>query len=153
MSELQPLLEILKSSPFLMLALQLTRNAHSRILPLCFLLNGRSGEPSIVRHCTHLFTIEHSQIRAQAIILPRRPTLVHPSRPPSTHPAHQHREHSPSPVPSSPSSGFTQPHAHQHRQGIAPQPMHFNCQGSRATTHTQTCHHTRSPSWPTKWHT
>jgi len=64
---------------------------------------------------------EHSQIRTH----PNRPASAHPSRPPSTHPAHQHREHSPSPVPSSPSSRFAQPHAHQHRQGIAPQPMRY----------------------------
>lgn len=48
---------------------------------------------------------------------------AHSSRPPSAHPAHQHPEHSPSPAPSSHSSRFAQPHAHEYRQGIAPQPM------------------------------
>jgi len=50
---------------------------------------------------------------------------AHPNRPLSAHPAYQHHEHSRSPVPSSPtgSSGFAQPHAYEHRQGIAPQPM------------------------------
>jgi hypothetical protein len=145
---------------FAFLDARLTRNAHCRILPLCFLLDGRTCKwlrPSfnsigwemrsptprqqaqlpaeqpasrrslggLVSHpckalCrTHLFTIEHSQTRAH----PTRPASAYPSRPPSTHPAHQHREHSPSPAPSSPSSRFAQPHAQQHRQGIAPQPM------------------------------
>lgn len=59
------------------------------------------------------YNTEHSQIRA------------YPSRPSSAHPAYQQDEHSPSPVLSSPSSRFTQPHAHEHRQGIAPQPMRY----------------------------
>jgi hypothetical protein len=45
---------------------------------------------------------------------------VHPYR---VHPAHRHHEHSRSPAASSPSSGIAQPHAYEHRQGIAPQPM------------------------------
>jgi hypothetical protein len=56
-------------------------------------------------------TTENSQIRA------------HPYRRPlSAHPSHRHDEHSRSPAASS-SSGFAQPHAYEHRQGIAPQPM------------------------------
>lgn len=48
---------------------------------------------------------------------------VHPYRPSSAHPAHRHHEHSRSPVASSSSSRIAQPHAYEHRQGIAPQPM------------------------------
>jgi len=48
---------------------------------------------------------------------------AHPYRPLSVHPAHRHHEHLRSPAASSPSSGFAQPHAYEHRQGIAPQPM------------------------------
>ena len=86
-------------------------------------VTGRSGERSILTHCVALIrsTIEHPQIGAH----PNRPASAHPSRPPSTYPAYQHHEHSPSPVPSSPSSGFAQPHAPSHRQGIAPQPMRY----------------------------
>jgi hypothetical protein len=56
-------------------------------------------------------TTGNSQIRA------------HPYRRLSTHPAHRHHEHSRSLVASSSSSRFAQPHAYEHRQGIAPQPM------------------------------
>lgn len=56
-------------------------------------------------------TTGNSQIRA------------HPYRPSSAHPAHRHHEHSRSPAASSPSSGSAQPHAYEHRQGIAAQPM------------------------------
>jgi len=49
---------------------------------------------------------------------------AHPYRRPlSAHPAHRHDEHSRSSAASSPSSGFAQSHAYEHRQGIAPQPM------------------------------
>ena len=48
---------------------------------------------------------------------------AHPYRPLSAHPAHRHHEHSRSPTASGPSSGFAQPHAYEHRQGTAPQPM------------------------------
>lgn len=48
---------------------------------------------------------------------------AHPYRPLSAHSAHRRHEHSRSPAASSPSSGFAQPHAYEHRQGIAPQPM------------------------------
>jgi hypothetical protein len=51
---------------------------------------------------------------------------AHPGRPLSAHPAYRHHEHSRSPAPSSPSSGFAQPHAYEHRQGIAPQPMRYS---------------------------
>ncbi len=47
----------------------------------------------------------------------------HPYRRLSVHPAHRHHERPCSPAPSSPSSGFEQLHAFEHRQGIAPQPM------------------------------
>lgn len=60
---------------------------------------------------------EHSGIRA------------HPSRPSSARPAYPHtrRGHSPSPAPSSSSSRIAQStgDAHEHRQGIAPQPMRY----------------------------
>jgi len=86
-------------------------------------ITARSGERSIPRHCIALIriTIEHSQVRTH----PNQPASADPSRPPSTRPAYQHREHSPSPVPSSPSSGFAQPHAHEHRQDTAPEPMRY----------------------------
>jgi len=58
-------------------------------------------------------TTGNSQIRAHPYL----------PRPLSTHPAHRHHEHSPSPVASSSSSRFVQPHAYEHRQGIAPQLM------------------------------
>jgi hypothetical protein len=48
---------------------------------------------------------------------------AHPYRPLSAHPARRHHERSRSPAASSSSSGFAQPHAYEHRQGIAPQPM------------------------------
>lgn len=47
----------------------------------------------------------------------------HPYRRLSAHPAHRYHDQSRSPAASSPSSGFAQPHAYEHRQGIAPQPM------------------------------
>ena len=50
---------------------------------------------------------------------------AHPNRPLSAHPYRRH-EHSRSPAPSSSSSGFPQPHAYDHRQGIAPQPMRYS---------------------------
>jgi hypothetical protein len=50
---------------------------------------------------------------------------AHPNRPLSVHPYRRH-EHSRSPAPSSSSSGFPQPHAYDHRQGIAPQPMRYS---------------------------
>jgi len=46
-----------------------------------------------------------------------------PSRPSPTRRARPHDEHSPSPAPSSYSSGLTRAPAHENRQGIAPQPM------------------------------
>jgi len=48
---------------------------------------------------------------------------ANPSRPSPTRRLHPHNEHSPSPTPSSYSSGFTRAPAHENRQGIAPQPM------------------------------
>ncbi|KAF8504473.1 hypothetical protein F5888DRAFT_1656099 [Russula emetica] len=48
---------------------------------------------------------------------------AHPYRPLSAHPARRHHGHSRSPAASGPSSGLAQPHAYEHRQGIAPQPM------------------------------
>jgi hypothetical protein len=52
------------------------------------------------------------------------PIRTHPYRPLSAHPAHRHHEHSrSSPAASSSSSRFAQPHAYEHRQGIAPQLM------------------------------
>ncbi|KAN0125879.1 hypothetical protein V8E52_001086 [Russula decolorans] len=48
---------------------------------------------------------------------------AHPYRPLSAHPARRHHEHPRSPAASGPSSGLAQPHAYEHRQGIAPQPM------------------------------
>lgn len=67
------------------------------------------------RHCVVLSCVntEHPQSRS------------HSSRPSSTHRMYPHAEHSPSPVPSSSSSGFTQPHVHEQTQGIAPQPMRY----------------------------
>jgi hypothetical protein len=76
--------------------------------PLACLVSG----PFLRHHAALTYlTIGHSRITA------------HSSRPPSAHPAYQHPEHSPSPAPSSHSSRFAQPHAHEYRQGIAPQPM------------------------------
>jgi len=51
------------------------------------------------------------------------PIRTHPYRALSAHPAHRHHEHSRSPAASSSSSRFAQPHAYEHRQGIAPQLM------------------------------
>ena len=48
---------------------------------------------------------------------------AHPYRPLSAHPARRHHEHPRSPAASSSSSRSAQPHAYEHRQGIAPQLM------------------------------
>ena len=84
-------------------------------------ISGRFGKRSILMHCVALICVilEDPQIRAR----PNRPASTHPTRSPSTHPAYQHHEHSPSPVPSSPSSEVAQPHPPERRQGIEPQPQ------------------------------
>ena len=71
---------------------------------------GPPGEKPLSKALCRLIRITtgNSQIRA------------HPYRPLSVHPAHRHHEHLRSPAASSPSSGFAQPHAYEHRQGIAP---------------------------------
>ena len=61
--------------------------------------------------------------RLICIITGNSQVRAHPYRPLSAHPARQHHEHSRSPVASSSSSRFAQPHAYDHRQGIAPQLM------------------------------
>jgi hypothetical protein len=66
------------------------------------------------RHCVALICTTTGDLQIRA----------HPDRPLSAHPAYRHHEHEHSPAPSSPSSGFAQPH--EHRQGIAPQPMRYS---------------------------
>jgi hypothetical protein len=66
------------------------------------------------RHCTALICIATGDLQIR----------TDPNRPLSAHPPYRHHEHSrTSPAPSSASSGFAQPHAYEHRQGIAPQLM------------------------------
>jgi hypothetical protein len=89
---------------------------HCHTFRRCALIWGALGRlvsdflPKNIVPYSKCVNIEHSQSRS------------HPGRPSSTHP---HAKHTPSPVPSSSSSGFTHSHVQEQIQGIAPQPMRY----------------------------
>jgi hypothetical protein len=94
-------------------ARRLLDNIHSNNSRRTWLALGHLVRSLHPGHCVALICIITGNLQIRS----------HPYRRLSVHPAHRHYEHPCSPAPSSPSSGFEQLHAFEHRQGIAPQPI------------------------------